>query len=67
MREDFLYLFFLNFQEGENNEKFINHPSSYDQLPAYLLVHNKWFNFLDLGAAIILLALGWVEEHHEGT
>ena len=49
-------------EEGENNDKFSHHPRSYDHLPAYLLVHNKWFNFLDLGAALILLCLGFVEE-----
>lgn len=54
-------LSFLFLQEGENNDKFSHHPRSYDHLPAYLLVHNKWFNSLDLGAALILLSLGLVE------
>ena len=49
-------------QEGENNDKFSHHPRSFDALPAYLLVHNKWFNIGDLCAAIVLLCLGFVEE-----
>ena len=48
-------------EEGENNDKFSHHPRSYDHLPAYLLVHNKWFNIVDLGAALVLLSLGYVE------
>ena len=48
-------------EEGENNDKFSHHPRSYDHLPAYLLVHNKWFNTVDLGAALVLLSLGFVE------
>ena len=31
-------------------------------MPAYLLVHNRWFNLLDLGGSLVLLALGFVEE-----
>ena len=49
-------------QEGENNDKFSHHPRSFDALPAYLLVHNKWFNIGDLCAAVVLLCLGFVEE-----
>lgn len=49
-------------EEGENNDKFSHHPRSFDALPAYLLVHNKWFNIGDLCAAIVLLCLGFVEE-----
>ena len=26
-----------------------------------MLVHNKWFNTLDLGAALVLLSLGYIE------
>lgn len=39
--------------EGANNDKFSHHPRSYDHLPAYLLVHNYWFNFLDFGKFMI--------------
>merc|ERR1712223_143905 len=49
-------------EEGENNDKFSHHPRSFDALPAYLLVHNKWFNIGDLCAALVLLCLGFVEE-----
>ena len=49
-------------EEGENNDKFSHHPRSRDALPAYLLVHNKWFHVLDLSAALVLLVLGFFEE-----
>ena len=49
-------------EEGENNDKFSHHPRSKDALPAYLLVHNKWFHLLDLSASLVLLALGLIEE-----
>jgi hypothetical protein len=49
------------FQEGENNDKFSHHPRSREALPAYLLVHNAWFHLLDLGASLLLLALGLFE------
>ena len=47
--------------EGQNNDKFTHHPRSYDHLPAYLLVHNKWFNLVDLFAALVLLSLAFAE------
>ena len=49
-------------EEGENNDKFSHHPRSKDALPAYLLVHNKWFHLLDLSASLILLGLGFLEK-----
>ena len=49
-------------EEGENNVKFCNHPRSKEELPAYLLVHTKWFNRLDFLAAMVLLLLGFFEE-----
>ena len=42
--------------------KFCNHPRSKEELPAYLLVHTKWFNRLDFLAAMLLLILGFFEE-----
>ena len=30
-------------------------------MPAYLMVHNLWFHFFDLGAALVLLGLGFFE------
>ena len=47
--------------EGENNDKFSNHPRSREALPAYLLTHNKWFYLIDSAASLLLLALGLVE------
>jgi hypothetical protein len=44
-----------------NNDKFTHHPKSSEELPAYLMVHNMWFRLIDLGAAFILLALGFFE------
>ena len=49
-------------EEGENNDKFSHHPRSKDALPAYLLVHNKWFHLMDLTASLILLGLGFIEK-----
>ena len=49
-------------EEGENNDKFSHHPRSKDALPAYLLVHNKWFHLMDLSASLVLLALGLIEK-----
>ena len=49
-------------EEGENNDKFSHHPRSKDALPAYLLVHNKWFHLMDLSASLVLLALGFIEK-----
>lgn len=48
-------------EEGQNNDKFSHHPRSFDALPAYLLVHNTWFNLLDLAASLLLLVLGFFE------
>ncbi|XP_043497418.1 two pore calcium channel protein 1-like isoform X1 [Polistes fuscatus] len=49
-------------EEGRNNEKFDSHPRHPEDLPAYLLVHNKWYYGLDLLTSLILLALAFVEE-----
>ncbi len=49
-------------EEGLNNEKFTHHPRTCDDLPAYLMVHNSWFHLIDLGASLVLLALGFVEQ-----
>ncbi|KAK7873151.1 hypothetical protein R5R35_006372 [Gryllus longicercus] len=49
-------------EEGENNEKFDSHPHNKEALPAYLLVHNRWYYGLDLATSLILLALAFVEE-----
>ncbi len=48
-------------EEGLNNQKFTQHPRTCDDLPAYLMVHNAWFRAIDLAAALVLLALGFVE------
>jgi len=50
------------FQEGRNNEKFDSHPRHPEDLPAYLLVHNSWYNGLDLLTSLILLSLAFLEE-----
>ena len=31
-------------------------------LPAYLLVHSRWFNAIDLATSLVLLGLGFVED-----
>lgn len=49
-------------QEGLNNEKFDSHPSSPEQLPAYLRVHNPWYHGLDLLASLALILLAFGEE-----
>ncbi|CAG2054318.1 unnamed protein product [Timema podura] len=49
-------------KEGENNEKFDSHPHNSAALPAYLLVHNRWYYGLDMATSIILLTLAFVEE-----
>ncbi|XP_012535254.1 two pore calcium channel protein 1 isoform X1 [Monomorium pharaonis] len=49
-------------EEGRNNEKFDSHPRHPEDLPAYLLVHNSWYNGLDLLISLILLSLAFVEE-----
>ncbi|XP_014475943.1 PREDICTED: two pore calcium channel protein 1-like isoform X1 [Dinoponera quadriceps] len=48
-------------EEGRNNEKFDSHPRHPEDLPAYLLVHNRWYNGLDLLTSLILLSLAFVE------
>lgn len=49
-------------EEGYNNDKFTHHPRCQEALPAYLLVHNDWFHFFDLGASLILLGLAFFEQ-----
>ncbi|XP_054279606.1 two pore calcium channel protein 1-like isoform X2 [Macrosteles quadrilineatus] len=49
-------------EEGKNNEKFDSHPREPDALPAYLLVHNRWYYGLDLTTSMLLLALALVED-----
>ncbi|XP_012232885.1 two pore calcium channel protein 1-like isoform X2 [Linepithema humile] len=49
-------------EEGKNNEKFDSHPKRPEDLPAYLLVHNSWYNGLDLLISLILLSLAFIEE-----
>ena len=49
-------------KEGENNEKFDSHPREPDALPAYLLVHNRWYYGLDLVASLILMTLALGED-----
>ncbi|XP_028170350.1 two pore calcium channel protein 1-like [Ostrinia furnacalis] len=48
-------------EEGQNNEKFDSHPSSPEELPAYLRVHNPWYHGLDLMASLILILLAFTE------
>lgn len=50
------------FQEGLNNEKFDSHPSSPEELPAYLRVHNPWYHGLDLLASLVLILLAFTED-----
>ncbi|KYN42644.1 Two pore calcium channel protein 1 [Trachymyrmex septentrionalis] len=56
-REAAIYL-----EEGRNNEKFDSHPRHPEDMPAYFLVHNSWYNGLDLLISLILLSLAFVEE-----
>ena len=49
-------------EEGQNNDKFLHHPRDRESLPAYLLVHSKWFNVIDLIVSTVILALGFVEQ-----
>ncbi|XP_063218915.1 two pore calcium channel protein 1-like isoform X2 [Bacillus rossius redtenbacheri] len=49
-------------EEGENNEKFDSHPHNPAALPAYLLVHNRWYYGLDMATSIVLLVLAFVED-----
>lgn len=48
-------------QEGENNDKFYTHPRSCNALPAYQIAHHRWFQVLDLTAALGLLLLAACE------
>ncbi|XP_053616842.1 two pore channel protein 1-like isoform X2 [Plodia interpunctella] len=48
-------------EEGQNNEKFDSHPSSPEELPAYLRVHNPWYHGLDLLASLVLILLAFTE------
>ncbi|KAI5634199.1 ion transport protein domain-containing protein [Phthorimaea operculella] len=49
-------------EEGLNNEKFDSHPSSPEELPAYLRVHNPWYHGLDLVASLVLILLAFTED-----
>ncbi|XP_050668395.1 two pore channel protein 1-like isoform X2 [Leptidea sinapis] len=49
-------------EEGLNNEKFDSHPSSPEELPAYLMVHNPWYHGLDLLASLVLILLAFTED-----
>ena len=44
--------------EGMNNDKFVHHPRNKESLPAYLLVHSRWFNAIDFCASLVILSLG---------
>lgn len=55
-------IMFFSFQEGLNNEKFDSHPSSPEELPAYLRVHNPWYHGLDLLASLVLILLAFTED-----
>ena len=48
-------------QEGEDNLKFDTHPKNQDALPAYILVHNFWFDIMDLFAAVLIMMLAIFE------
>ena len=49
-------------EEGENNDKFLHHPRDRESLPAYLLVHSRWFNIIDLCVSLVVLMLGFIEQ-----
>ena len=53
-------------EEGKNNDKFLHHPRDREALPAYLLVHSRWFNIIDLCVSLVILMLGFVEQN-DGT
>lgn len=57
-----LFFYIYNQQEGLNNEKFDSHPSSPEELPAYLRVHNPWYHGLDLLASLVLILLAFTED-----
>lgn len=48
-------------EEGINNDKLITHPHCHEALPAYLLVHNKWYYALDFAASLLLILLTFTE------
>ncbi|XP_077995926.1 two pore calcium channel protein 1-like [Glandiceps talaboti] len=48
-------------EEGKNNERFTTHPKNQDAVPSYLIVHNVWFNLLDLLVSLLLLFLALCE------
>lgn len=48
-------------EEGENNDKFLHHPRDREALPAYLLVHSRFFNIIDLCVSMVVLMLGFIE------
>lgn len=49
-------------EEGVNNDKLTSHPHCHEALPAYLLVHNKWFYALDFAASLLLILLTFTEK-----
>jgi len=49
-------------EEGINNDKLTSHPQCHEALPAYLVVHNKWYYLLDLVASLILILLAFTEK-----
>lgn len=49
-------------EEGVNNDKLTSHPHCHEALPAYLLVHNKWYYTLDLAASLLLILLAFTEK-----
>ncbi|KAK4010715.1 two pore calcium channel protein 1 [Daphnia magna] len=49
-------------EEGINNDKLTSHPSCHEALPAYLLVHNKWYYALDFAASLLLILLTFTEK-----
>ena len=49
-------------EEGQNNDKFLHHPRDREALPAYLLVHSRWFNIIDLCVSVVVLMLGFIEQ-----
>ena len=50
-------------EEGQNNDKFLHHPRDREALPAYLLVHSRFFNLIDLCVSLVVLLLGFIEQN----
>ena len=50
-------------EEGKNNDKFLHHPRNREALAAYLLVHSRLFNVIDLFVSMVVLMLGFIELH----